>query len=178
MTSKELGFQHVLSMIEPVYLANGVKASIAGLSNQKMEINMNFFRQTCKVLATVGLVVILSTVITFSFAPRESWAAPLFTPSLYQPNALVATTNQAKAAAQNIEGKAQEEIGNMTGDLETQAAGKAREFKSNTQEAILESIDNPSYQPDGSNLRTRTRESVKCLEDDVRDCFDQTQGPD
>ncbi|KPQ31829.1 MAG: hypothetical protein HLUCCA11_22965 [Phormidesmis priestleyi Ana] len=139
---------------------------------------MDFFRQPYKVLATVGLVAILSIVITFSFAPRESWAAPLFTPILYQPNALVATTNKAKAAAQKIEGKAQGEIGNMIGDLETQAAGKAREFKANTQEAILESIDNPSYQPDGQNLRTHTRESVKCLEDDVSDCFDQTQGPD
>jgi uncharacterized protein YjbJ (UPF0337 family) len=86
--------------------------------------------------------------------------------------------SQAKATAKNVEGKAQEGLGNMTGDLKTQAAGKAKQFDANTQEAILESIDNPNYKPDGQGLRKRDREAVKCLEDDVSDCFDQTQGPD
>jgi hypothetical protein len=62
--------------------------------------------------------------------------------------------------------------------LKNQAAGKAKQFEANTQKAILESIDNPNYQPDGQNLRKRDREAVKCLEDDVRDCFDQKQGTD
>jgi len=86
--------------------------------------------------------------------------------------------NQVKARAKNIEGKAQEGIGNMTGDLKTQTAGKAKQFEANTQEAILESIDNPNYTPEGQGLRKRDREAVKCLEGDVSDCFDQTQGPD
>lgn len=84
--------------------------------------------------------------------------------------------DQAKATAKTIEGKYQEEIGNMTGYLKTQAAEKAKQFDANTQEAILESIDNPNYQPDGKNLINQDREAVKCLEANVRDCFDQTQG--
>jgi uncharacterized protein YjbJ (UPF0337 family) len=139
---------------------------------------MIFINQIRKVLMTVGLIVILSTVITFSFSPGKSWANPLFTPSIDQPHALVATMSQAKATAKNVEGKAQEGLGNMTGDLKTQAAGKAKQFDANTQEAILESIDNPNYKPDGQGLRKRDREAVKCLEEDVSDCFDQTQGPD
>jgi uncharacterized protein YjbJ (UPF0337 family) len=143
-----------------------------------LEINMNFPYQIRKILMTIGLVVILATVITFSFAPGKSWANPLVTPRIDQSHALVATINQAKATAKKIEGKAQEEIGNMTGDLNAQAAGKAKQFEANTQEAILESIDNPNYQPEGQGLRKRDREAVKCLEDDVSDCFNQTQGPD
>ncbi|WP_008309625.1 CsbD family protein [Leptolyngbya sp. PCC 6406] len=139
---------------------------------------MIFSHQIRKILMTVGLVVILSTVITFGFASGKSWANPLLTSSISQPHALVATTNQAKVAAKKMEGKAQERIGNMTGDLKTQAAGKAKQFEANTQEAIIESIDNPNYQPNGKNLRKQNREAVKCLEDDVSNCFDQTQGPD
>lgn len=139
---------------------------------------MILFHQIRKVLRTIGLVVLLSTVITLSFAPGKSWATSVFTPSLEQPHALVATLNQAKASAKNIAGKAQEGIGNMTGDLNTQAAGKAKQFDANTQQAILESIDNPNYKPDGQGLRQRDREAVQCLEDDVSDCFNQTQGPD
>jgi uncharacterized protein YjbJ (UPF0337 family) len=139
---------------------------------------MILFHQIRKILVTAGLVVLLSTVVTFSFAPGKSWASPLFTSSLDQPYALAATMNQAKAMAKNVEGKAQEGIGNMTGDLKTQVAGKAKQFEANTQEAILESIDNPNYQPDGQNIRKRDREAVECLEGDVSDCFDKTQGPD
>jgi uncharacterized protein YjbJ (UPF0337 family) len=136
------------------------------------------FHQIRRVFMTVGSVVFLSTVITFSFAPRISMANSLLRPSINQPGALVATINQTKAAAKNLEGKAQEGIGNMTGDLKTQVAGKAKQFEANTQEAILESIENPNYQPDGQNLRKRDSEAVECLEDDVRDCFDQKQGTD
>jgi uncharacterized protein YjbJ (UPF0337 family) len=156
-----------------------IKTFIADLVNKKiLEINMILFHRIRKALMTVGLVVLLATVITFSFVPGKSWANPLLTPSLDQPHALVATMNQAKAAAKNVEGKAQESLGNMTGNPKTQAAGKAKQFDANTQEAILESIDNPNYQPDGQKMRQRDREAVKCLEDDVSDCFDQTQGPD
>jgi len=128
---------------------------------------------------TVGLAIFLSAVIMFSFAPGNSWAIALVTPSIInQPPALVATMNQVKTRAKNLEGQAQERIGNMTSDLKNQAAGKAKQFEANTQEAILESIDNPNYKPDGQGLRKRDREAVKCLENDVSDCFEQTQGPD
>lgn len=134
---------------------------------------MILFHQIRKVFMTIGLAALFATIITFSSAPGKGWAIPLFTPSIDQPYASVATINQAKAMAknqiQNIEGKAQEGVGNMTGDLKTQAAGKAKQLDAKTQEAILESIDNPNYQPGGQNKQNR--EAVECLEDDVRDCF-------
>ncbi len=136
---------------------------------------MILFHQIRKALMTVGLVVLLATAITFSSAPGESWAIPLFTSSIGQSYVSVLTINQAKAIAKdqakNVEGKAQEEIGNMTGNLKTQSAGKAKQFDANTQEAILESVENPNYQPSGQNKQNR--EAVECLENDARGCFDQ-----
>lgn len=139
---------------------------------------MILLHQIRKIFTTIGLVVFISTAMTFSFLSGESWAIPLFTTSIDQPYVSVVTMNQAKAMAKDqamyAEGKAQEEFGNMTGDLKTQAAGKAKQFDANTQEAILESIQNPNYQPGGQNKLNR--EAVECLENDVRDCFDQKQG--
>lgn len=136
---------------------------------------MILFHQIRKALMTIGLVVLLATAITFSSAPGASWAIPLFTSSIGQPYVSVLTINQAKAIAKdqakNVEGKAQEGIGNMTGNLKTQSAGKAKQFDANTQEAILESVENPNYQPSGQNKQNR--EAVECLENDARGCFDQ-----
>lgn len=134
---------------------------------------MILLHQIRKIFTTIGLVVFISTAMTFSFSSGSSWAIPLLTTSIDQPYVSVVTMNQAKAMdqAKNVEGKAQEGIGNMTGDLNAQSAGKAKQFDANTQESILESIDNPNYQPDGQNKKSR--KAVECLEDDARDCFDQ-----
>jgi len=139
---------------------------------------MILLRQVRKILLIIGLAVFISTVSTFSFASGESWAVTLSSPGISQLLVPIATMNQAKEMTKNIEGKAQEEIGNMTGDLKTQAAGKAKQLDANTQEAILKSINNPNYKPDRQNLSKRSRDAVKCLEDDASDCFDQTQGSD
>lgn len=139
---------------------------------------MILFHQIRKVLMTIGLVVLLATVITFSSAPGKSLGYPFSAVSIDQPYTPIAAVNQARAMAKNAEGKVQEGIGNMTGDLKNQAAGKAKQFEANTQKAIIESIQNPDYQTDGQNLRKRDREAVECLEDDVHDCFDQQQGAD
>lgn len=43
--------------------------------------------------------------------------------------------DRAKATAKNIEGKAQEAIGNITGDKEDQAAGKAKQAEASARHA-------------------------------------------
>lgn len=55
---------------------------------------------------------------------------------------------KAKAAAKNVEGKAQEALGNVTGDHEAQAEGKmkqteaeARNAKENVKDAVKDAID-------------------------------------
>lgn len=139
---------------------------------------MIVFHRFFKGLISAGLVVFLAAIVTLSFSPGESWAVSLLTPSLNRPYASVAFLNQAKATAKQLEGIAQEGMGNMTGDLNAQAAGKAKQFDANTQEAIRESIDNPNYQPSGQDSSQRDRGAVKGLEQDVRDDFNRVQGPD
>jgi len=44
--------------------------------------------------------------------------------------------NKAEATAQNIEGKAQETIGNLTGDPKDQAAGKGKQAEAKVAHAV------------------------------------------
>jgi uncharacterized protein YjbJ (UPF0337 family) len=44
--------------------------------------------------------------------------------------------DRAKATAKNIEGKVQEAVGNLTGDLKDQAEGKAKQTEAKIQHTI------------------------------------------
>ena len=60
----------------------------------------------------------------------------------------MSTENRAKATAKNIEGKAQEAMGNITGNTEDQAKGKAKQAEAegrhtveNAKDKIKDAID-------------------------------------
>lgn len=44
--------------------------------------------------------------------------------------------DKAKATAKNLEGKAQEAVGNLTGDPETQAEGQAKQVEASIRHSI------------------------------------------
>lgn len=48
----------------------------------------------------------------------------------------MSTEDRAKATAKNIEGKAQEAIGNVTGDPEDRAEGKAKQTEAEARHAV------------------------------------------
>lgn len=50
--------------------------------------------------------------------------------------------DKAKAAAKNIEGKAQEAWGNVTGDPEDKAEGKAKQAESEVRQGVEDVKDN------------------------------------
>ncbi|MDZ7954947.1 CsbD family protein [Nostoc sp. DedQUE09] len=50
--------------------------------------------------------------------------------------------DRAKAAAKNVEGKAQEALGNATGDPEDKAKGKAKQAESEVRQGIEDVKDN------------------------------------
>lgn len=50
--------------------------------------------------------------------------------------------DRAKAAAKNIEGKAQEALGNITGDPEDKAEGKAKQAESEVRHGVEDVKDN------------------------------------
>jgi len=134
---------------------------------------MILFHQVRKILLNVGLVLFISIAIVFSFASGESWAATSFTQRHDQPHTQIATIDQAKVIIKNAEGKAQEALGNMTGDRQTQAAGKAKQFEAETLEGINNSIENPYYQPGGQTKQAERedRESTEDMEAKVHEDF-------
>ena len=53
----------------------------------------------------------------------------------------MSTEDRVKATAKNIEGKAQEALGNITGDKEDQAAGKAKQAEASARHAVEDGKD-------------------------------------
>jgi uncharacterized protein YjbJ (UPF0337 family) len=54
----------------------------------------------------------------------------------------MALEDKAKAAGKNIEGKAQEALGNITGDPEDKAAGKAKQAEGEVRQGVEDVKDN------------------------------------
>lgn len=53
----------------------------------------------------------------------------------------MSTEDRAKATAKNIEGKAQEAMGNVTGDPEDKAKGQAKQTEAQGQHAVEDAKD-------------------------------------
>lgn len=53
----------------------------------------------------------------------------------------MSTEDRAKATAKNVEGKAQEAMGNITGDPGDKAAGKAKQTQAEGQHAVEDTKD-------------------------------------
>lgn len=63
----------------------------------------------------------------------------------------MSTEDRAKATGKNIEGKAQEAWGNVTGDPKDQAAGKAKQSEAQVRHAVEDVKDNLKDQDDRSD---------------------------
>jgi uncharacterized protein YjbJ (UPF0337 family) len=110
------------------------------------------------------LTIISSVMLAvIAFASADSLTAISFTQLISQPQTQIATMHQADVI-KNTEGKAQEAVGDMTGNLKTQAAGKAKQFKAKTLEQINNSIENPNYKP-GGKTKQAEREDRRATED-------------
>lgn len=90
-------------------------------------VKMILIKQFRSFFLTISLATVLATTIAFSFGSLNSLVAT----SQIQ----LATMNGVESMAKNIEGKAQEVIGNITGDPETQMMGKAKQVESRAQNA-------------------------------------------
>ena len=53
----------------------------------------------------------------------------------------MSTEDRAEATAKNIEGKAQEAMGNLTGDKKDQAEGQAKQAEASAQHAVEDGKD-------------------------------------
>lgn len=85
--------------------------------------------QIYRSLLTIGLISFFSFAVIFS-AVEESWAATSFSQLISSTHPQIAAMNGIKAVTKDIEGKAQEAIGNVTGSTKNQVAGKAKQAES------------------------------------------------
>ena len=53
----------------------------------------------------------------------------------------MSTEDRAKATAKNVEGKAKEAMGEVTGDQQTKAEGKAKQAEASAQHAVEDTKD-------------------------------------
>lgn len=99
---------------------------------------------------TITLAVFLATTISFGLGSTDSWAA---TKSQIQ----IASMNRVEAITKNIEGKAQEALGNLTGNPRDQIAGKAKQVESQAHNAVEDIKDR-------TQLEGRTKAVAKNIE--------------
>jgi len=134
---------------------------------------MILLRQFRQFLLGVGLVLLISTAITFGFASGDSWAATPFMQDIDQSHTQIASMNQAKVMTKTMEGTAQEAIGKMTGDPKNQVAGKGKQLEASTRKAINNSIENSKYQPSGKTKQAerQDRQDREDIQTEVREAF-------
>ena len=101
--------------------------------------------QIYRSLLTVGLISFLSFTLIFGVTIENSWASSFdHLASLPQTQIAVpfASMDGMKAITKDIEGKAQEAIGNVTGDRQNQIAGKAKQVEAKVRNAVEEAKNN------------------------------------
>jgi len=91
---------------------------------------MNLLKQLSNFLLAVGLSAVLVVFVSVGLLPSQSAIATTLTQSTNQSSTEIAM-NRADAIGKNIEGKAQELKGNITGDPQDQVMGKAKQVQSN-----------------------------------------------
>jgi uncharacterized protein YjbJ (UPF0337 family) len=94
---------------------------------------MMSFRQAKKFFVIVISTLILVATVVFNFGTTSAWAATLPAPVASQ--AQFISMNRAEAITKNLEGQAQEALGNVTGDRKNQMMGKAKQVESQIRNA-------------------------------------------
>ncbi|NMG58093.1 CsbD family protein [Geitlerinema sp. P-1104] len=97
------------------------------------------FRQAKKFFVIVISTLMLVATIVFNFGTTSAWAATL--PAPFTSQAQFISMNRADAITKNLEGKAQETLGNVTGDSKDQIMGKAKQVESQMRNAAEDMRD-------------------------------------
>jgi uncharacterized protein YjbJ (UPF0337 family) len=128
-------------------------------------VKMMSLQQIRRFFVTIILTIMLAITIAFDFGTTNGWAATLPTQSQTQ----IASMNRAKAVTKNIEGKAQEAIGNMTGDPKDQMMGKAKQVESQARNAAEDIKDQ-------MKLKGRAKAVTKNIEGKAQEAIGKATG--
>lgn len=119
---------------------------------------MILFQQFCKFFLTVSLVLLVGIFTVFS--SENSLATTL----LNQPISLVKTQivamNRVDAIGKDIEGKAQEAIGNVTGNKKDQFMGKAKQAESKVRNTFEDVKDATRSRQQKSKIEAQVKKSM------------------
>jgi uncharacterized protein YjbJ (UPF0337 family) len=116
--------------------------------------------QIYRSLLTVGLISFLSFTLVFGITIDNSWASDSLNHlgglSQTQISSRIALMDGMKAITKDIEGKAQEALGNVTGDRKNQMAGKAKQVEAKVRNAV-------------EDTKTKTKELVNKVDNKAKD---------
>jgi uncharacterized protein YjbJ (UPF0337 family) len=117
-------------------------------------------KQIRRFFITIILTIMLAITIAFDFGTTDSWAANL-------------PSNQANAMTKNVEGKAQEALGNLTGDPKDQIMGKIKQVQSQELNAVEDLQDKMELKGRAKavskNLEGKTQEAIGDLTNSPKD---------
>jgi uncharacterized protein YjbJ (UPF0337 family) len=123
--------------------------------------------QIYRSLLTIGLSVFFSFALVFGLAIENSWAASSSTQLINFPRTPIASMGRMNAATKDLEGKAQDAIGNVTGDAKNQVAGKAKQAEAKTQYAAENTRDR--MKTDAKNLEGKAQDAIGNMTGDRKD---------
>jgi uncharacterized protein YjbJ (UPF0337 family) len=115
----------------------------------------------------MSLATVLMTLLVFSFS-SNSWTDLPPTRILSQSALQIATMSKTEAVTKNIEGKAQEAIGNMTGDPKNKMMGKAKQAESkvrNVKEAKKLARSTAKDMKEKINVKETIQDMTEAVED-------------
>lgn len=118
-------------------------------------------QQIRRFLVTMGLAIVLATVTAFSFQVTDTWATTSIKELIGQSEISVTAMNPAEAMFNNIQGKAQEVMGDVTGNSKDQIEGKAKQAKSHVMNAVEDA------KQEGSKLKNKAEKLAKNLKNKV-----------
>ena len=134
---------------------------------------MDLLQQLCQFFFKVSLTVIFITAIAFGVGSGESWATVSVNQVIQQKPVQIANMNRAKAMTKEMEGKAQETMGNITGNPKDQMMGKAKQVEGkvgNASEDFKDSMELKGRQKAASkNIEGKVQEAKGKMTDDIGD---------
>jgi uncharacterized protein YjbJ (UPF0337 family) len=129
--------------------------------------------QIYRSLLSFSLISLFSFTLIFGFAMENSWAATPFSQLINPSTPAIASIERVNAATKDLEGKAQEALGNVTGDRKNEIAGKAKQTEANVRNAAQDIKDNVKL-PDrvqsfNKNIEGKTQEAIGKVTGDRKD---------
>lgn len=119
------------------------------------------------------VTVILLITVTFSFGAEKSWATMPIKELINSTQPQLAAMNSIQGISKDVEGKAQEAIGNITGDPKNQMMGKGKQVQSQVMNAAEDLKSSTELQGRAKavakNLEGKVQEAKGNLTDNPQD---------